>query len=147
MAPVVEPWWIEEAKERWNEGGGVREKGRLDAKEAPTGGGTWGRGVKKGWLPTRLNCIVDAPAHRISMRLFLTIAVLLVSKRKASALLAHTYTHAPLFPRLGNFGTDEPPSLSCHGTIIESVIPNRPIGAPMTRQGFHPTFFSPPCDK
>lgn len=48
-------------------------------------------GVKKGWLPTRLNCIVDAPAHRISMRLFLTIAVLLVGKRKASALLAPRY--------------------------------------------------------
>ena len=81
--------------------------------------------MKKGWLPTRLNCIVDAPAHRISMRLFLTIAVLLVSKRKASALLAHTHTRASLFPRPGKFGTDEPPSLSCHGTISESVIPNR----------------------
>lgn len=82
--------WIE-AKERGNERKGEGEKGRLDAKEAPTARDREREGVKKGWLPTRLNCIVDAPAHRISMRLFLTIAVLLVGKRKASALLAPRY--------------------------------------------------------
>lgn len=64
---------------------------RRDREKERRKWGWGGEGVKKGWLPTRLNCIVDAPAHRISMRLFLTIAVLLVGKRKASALLAPRY--------------------------------------------------------
>lgn len=106
---------------------------------------------KGGWLPTRLNCIVDAPAHRISMRLFLTIA-LLSSLANESFCLArararfpsatplarhpssrHPASAAPFCPVTRKVWHQLAESLSCHGAISESQIPDVPCRPPPER--------------